>query len=929
MKRTSLWLIGLLSLLGSSPSVTEITVSFDQERHTISSKEDPQARMRFERLQLINPKTKQVPNDIRSKELAFSLTHPTRTEYETARGNKSLQESWQLAGPYNVGGRTRAIALDVLDNTENTILAGGVSGGLWKTTNGGSSWRRTSDPELRNSITTLVQDTRPGKENIWYYGSGELLGNSPRGGGAPYRGDGIFKSVDNGESWSQLAFTNDSDPSNFGSQFQYIWRLVADKTDGTNDVVLAAAYGGILRSSDGGATWSTVLGEELFGLPDDTDLNGILAPFYTDIVQTPEGDFYAYLSDQTGGSSMYAGGFYWSANGVDWRSLGTFGAQSLGRTVLDARNNQVYFFASINDAAYLYRYVKTGEDGGGNPTGTWTNLSNNLPDFDDFGELDIQTGYNMTIKIHPANPAIIFLGATNLYRSNDGFQSTGQTEWIGGYGKKSDGNLYPNHHPDQHDVIFSTVSTNKILSANDGGIHRSTNALAADVTWTSLNNGYVTSQFYTINVPKNEASNVITGGLQDNGSWINISDQENAVWFDIIGGDGGYTGSVPLGLYWYFSFQNSQIYRLTLNENLGLTSFARVDPTAGASGTEYLFINPYVLDPSNANIMYLAGGNAIWKNANLAQIPTGSQETTSVNWRKLSQTEFSLGTISALEITRNSAYLFYGTSDGELFRLNGPSDLDGGNQVNIWQSNLPEGAYVSSIASDPENADKLMLTFSNYGIPSIFYSVDAGSTFTDVSGNLEEFVDGTGNGPSVRWAEVVPLESGTRYFVGTSTGLYSTDLLNGSSTVWVKESPNLIGKSVVKMIDYRPLDGIMVVATHGNGVFRTKVAGFKSLQPYTGNVPDEFASSRSYPNPFSTKTQIEFDIPKTDYLKVDIYDSQGRFIKNLFLGPQYAGTSVVTWDGTNQFNKPMPNGLYIYRIYYDGQISGGKIMYAR
>jgi flagellar hook assembly protein FlgD len=94
-------------------------------------------------------------------------------------------------------------------------------------------------------------------------------------------------------------------------------------------------------------------------------------------------------------------------------------------------------------------------------------------------------------------------------------------------------------------------------------------------------------------------------------------------------------------------------------------------------------------------------------------------------------------------------------------------------------------------------------------------------------------------------------------------------------------------------------------------------------------VPDKFATSRSYPNPFSTTTQIEFDIPKTDYLKVDIYDVHGKYVRNLFLGPQFAGTSVVTWDGTNQFNRPMPNGMYIYRIYYDGLIKGGKILYAR
>lgn len=73
-------------------------------------------------------------------------------------------------GPENIGGRTRALAIDVSDNTSNTILAGGVSGGMWRSTNGGTSWTRvTTLPQLA-SVTTLAQDTRSGKTNIWYYG---------------------------------------------------------------------------------------------------------------------------------------------------------------------------------------------------------------------------------------------------------------------------------------------------------------------------------------------------------------------------------------------------------------------------------------------------------------------------------------------------------------------------------------------------------------------------------------------------------------------------------------------------------------------------------------------------------------------------------------------------------------------------------------
>lgn len=930
MRKTSYGLLLLLGCIGSKPSFEQMPVELIQEESAIGTKENPQARAAFEIAQIRNPTTQEIPPNIRQKELAFSAKHKSRAQLSAQRAEAAQLENWQLAGPFNVGGRTRALAIDVTN--ENVIIAGGVSGGIWKSVNGGSTWYRTSDPEFTNSVSTVVQDTRPGKEHIWYFGTGELVGNSARGGGAPYRGDGIFKSTDGGESWFPLSNTQEVSTSLFGSQFQYTWRIVTDPSDLNNDVVLVAAFGGILRSQDGGETWTSVLGEALFDLPEDVDLNEVEAPYFTDIVRAPNGHFYAYISRYSIQDSPYEdGGMYWSQDGIIWHNLTIPLSTTFTRAVMDATATKAYFFVSFNDQSYLYRYNFNGISGGGAPLGTWTTLSANLPQFDGLGNLDIQTGYNMMLKVHPTDPVIMYLGGTNLYRSTDAFTSPNNIQWIGGYSDEDNGSEYENHHPDQHDLVFYSSNPNRMLSANDGGVHRTNDGTAASVSWTSLNNGYVTSQFYTVAIPKEESSNVIIGGLQDNGSWMNISNQTNAVWYSIIGGDGAYTATVPKGLYWYFSFQNGQIYRLTLNDNLALTSFARVDPTGGGerTGGSYLFINPYVLDPQNPNVMYLAGGNAIWKNSNLAQIPTGSQETTLVNWKLLLQTAVTSGPITALEVSSNSEYLYYGTGVGELFRLHAPASHGAGEKVNIKQANLPEDAYVSAIASNPEDDDEVLVVFSNYGIPSLFHSNDAGDSFVDVSGNLEEFADGTGNGPSVRWAEIVPLENGTRYFVGTSVGLYSTDQLNGAATVWLKESADLIGKSVVKMMDYRPLDGTLVVATHGNGVFRTKLQGFKAIPPSTENAPEKFSASRAYPNPFQTRTQIEFDIPETNYLQVDIYDLNGRIIRNLFVGPQFAGTSVVTWDGTDQHGQTVKEGLYIYRINYDGKIGIGKIMYDR
>jgi len=108
------------------------------------------------------------------------------------------------------------------------------------------------------------------------------------------------------------------------------------------------------------------------------------------------------------------------------------------------------------------------------------------------------------------------------------------------------------------------------------------------------------------------------------------------------------------------------------------------------------------------------------------------------------------------------------------------------------------------------------VVFSNYGVVSLFYTTDGGTGWTDVAGNLEEFPDGSGNGPSCRWAVIIP---GQGVFVGTSTGLYSTALLDGSSTLWIQEGSTTIGNTVVDMVDVRLADGRIVAATHGRGVY--------------------------------------------------------------------------------------------------------------
>ena len=180
----------------------------------------------------------------------------------------------------------------------------------------------------------------------------------------------------------------------------------------------------------------------------------------------------------------------------------------------------------------------------------------------------------------------------------------------------------------------------------------------------------------------------------------------------------------------------------------------------------------------------------------------------------------SAGKISALatSTTNPTHRLYYGDSQGLVRKLdnansgnNSPTDITG--------SSFPAGAYVSNIAVNPEDGDEVMVTFSNYGVKSIFHTNDGGSTWSDISGNLEQNSDGSGNGPSARAALILKFKNTQMYFVGTSTGLYSTTSLNGASTTWVQESAESLGNVVVDGLVGRQSDGYIAVATHGAGVF--------------------------------------------------------------------------------------------------------------
>lgn len=873
------------------------------------SNEDPGARDHFDWLRFHDPATGVIPDGIREQELAFAAKLPKREEIAALSKSTGVAAlSWNSRGPYNVGGRTRAIAVDVTN--QNVLLAGGVSGGMWRSTNAGSTWSNTTTSQQLESVTCIVQDTRAGKTNIWYYGTGELLGNSPSATSAPYRGNGIYKSTDGGQSWSVLPATASNMPDSFASQFDYVFALAIDPSNTVQDELYAATIETISRSTDGGTSWTTVLG----GFSNTQSR-------YSDVAVTSTGVVYATMSDFTagGGSGATSRGIWRSPDGVTWTPItAPSWPTDFRRTVIGvapSNQNIVYFLAEtpgvgetttysgVAQGSSFWKYDYLSGDGSG-AGGAWINRSLNLPNGapqfgQPVGDFVSQQSYDLVVKVKPDDTNAVFIGGTNLYRSTNGFATNGATTWIGGYAVVNNVSQYSNHHPDQHGLVFAPNNTSVLYSSHDGGISVTSNCLGSPVSWTSLDNGFQTTQFYSLAIDHGTpGSAAIIGGMQDNGTWGVGSTAASALWSEVFGGDGGFCHINDGQTIYIFSYVNGATYRRQLSSGAAV----RIDPTGGAG---YLFINPFAVDPNNNAILYFSGGTSLWRNGNLNLIPFDNSLTTtkSAGWTNLSAAAIPSGTISALAVSKNPAdRLYYGSSGGAVFRLdNASAATTSTTSMNVTDAGFPGGGYVSCIAVDPTNADNALVVFSNYNVASLFHTSNGGTSWTNVEGNLA----GT-NGPSARWASIVPYIGTTTYFLATSTGAYSCTALNGASTVWAQEGAATIGNAVVDMIDSRPSDGLVAAATHGRGVFSANLVS-TSVAPSA--VPSFDALYQNYPNPFNPSTTIRFRLASSGMVSLKVYALNGGEVATLARGDMSAGEHTVTWSADG-----LASGVYFYRL---------------
>ncbi len=589
--------------------------------------------------------------------------------------------NWTMIGPQPTGGgtpnatagRINAIAIDPRDN--NTVYIGAAEGGVWKTTDGGTTWTPLTDQQASLANGAIAID--PSNPDTIYVGTGE-----ENFAGDNYYGAGILKSTDAGATWRQILgpFLRDT-----------ISSLAVHPENGT--ILLCAAVSGIWRSADAGETWTLVIS----GGPG------------TSIAFDPAdgSSVYAAIGNPSGNARN---GVYHSKDaGLTWTKItGGFPVANVGRISLAiAPSETSTIYAQVQDASSsgfgnLLGIWKTTNAGA-----SWSALPIPLPSL--WGN---SQWYDIPIAVSPVDANVVYSGGLLIQRSLDGGQTWSQISQSGANGQIL--------HVDEHVFAF-TNDGSKVYIGNDGGAYSTVDIASSRVSWKSLNDTLAITQFYP-GMSIHPSNPLMTlAGAQDNGTQRFIG---SVSWDNVACGDGGYTNIDPsLPAIAYSACQYSMIEKtLTLNGTaLFMPGQYGIDQTDVVS-----FIAPFVLDPANPQTAYF-GTYRVWQSVDGAGF-----------WNPVSPdlTGGKRGTIRAIAVAPSDSNTVYaGTSNGRLVVTSNMQDGAGA----VWKdvsAALPISS-ITQIAVDPLDASIAYVTFSGFASAGhVFKTPDRGSTWFDISGNL-------------------------------------------------------------------------------------------------------------------------------------------------------------------------------------------------
>ncbi|NNJ53171.1 MAG: T9SS type A sorting domain-containing protein [Ignavibacteriaceae bacterium] len=816
-----------------------------------SSKTNEKVSGAFHALEFWNMVRAYPEEDIPADGFMSAFEQAELISFEKQQNTYSV-DPWYAIGPHNTGGRTNAITFN--PQNPNTIYVGSASGGLWRSYTGGvgvDAWHYVSTgfPVLGVSSITITSND----SSIIYIGTGEVYNYSGAGFGAAYRsmrgtyGMGILKSTDGGQTWSKsLDWAYNSGRG--------VWAVEINPLN--PNTVWAATTEGIYRSYDAGSTWqqvhNVIMGMSL-----------VINPVDTNIVISGHGNF----------ASTGFGIYRTTDGGTNWAHI-TSGLPTYyeGKILLDiykANPNIVYAsigngFSSANGASWLCKSTDAGLN--------WSIMSQ--VDYSKW-----QGWFSHDVSVDQSNPDNLIVIGIEVYKSTNGGSTVVQKSSgglilgrppIGGQEGPAD---YT--HSDAHVVAQHPTDMNTYYIGTDGGIFRT---IDFGETYQSHNGRLQTTQFYNGTSSSQTDSLKAMGGLQDNSTVIYDGD---LAWIRVIGGDGSWTSIDPSNdNIVYASWQNLNMRRST---NGGSNFSTITPPSAGITA----FIAPFRTYYNDASIIY-AGRDKIFKSTNSGNSWTATNNNTVLDGNPA----------LAMDISYQSEDIVYvatapfQTSRGNVFRT-----TNGGAEWTNITGNLPD-RFPSDMAVDPLNDNVVFITFYGFGSGHVFKSTNSGDNWTDVSDNL----------PDVPVPAVIVDPNNTDHvYIGTDIGVFvSTD--GGGN--W-QDFNNALPDGVQGMdLNICRVNNVLRVMTHGNGAYERKL--LSTIVSNSGSGPSvviNYQLGQNYPNPFNPSTTIEFKVQRAGLTTLKVYDVIGNQVATLVERDLPAGDFSIDFDASN-----LTSGTYLYRL---------------
>ncbi|MFT5763824.1 MAG: photosystem II stability/assembly factor-like uncharacterized protein, partial [Saprospiraceae bacterium] len=696
--------------------------------------------------------------DIKAYEAGLNDVLARKAQRNTSPG---FDEPWTNQGPGNIGGRVNTVAVHPSD--ENILYLGFATGGVFKTTDGGSNWSPIFDDQPFLAIGDIALD--PNDSETVYVGTGDVNIT-----GYPAIGNGVYKSTDGGLSWTHLGLTNQ----------RIVSKIIVNPND--SDIVYVSCMGlpfernndrGLYKSTDGGLNWEQVLFV--------SDQSGII-----DMVMNPANPQIIYAASwdrirNNEESVVYGpnakihkstdGGTTWSVltNGLP---LGEQGRIGLAMAETDPDILVCMYVATNQNLEGIYRT----EDGGD----LWTEIPSGFSNGLGSNVLGGFGWYFGQIRIHPTNDNWIYLlGVRAWLTTNNGIFWATAT---------NGSNLTP--HVDYHDLVFNF--NNDVIVGNDGGAYKKA---ANSLNYTDIESIPAT-QFYRVAYDPHHPEDYY-GGTQDNGSNKGNANNINA-WSTVLGGDGFQMRFHPTNPDIVFAeTQNGNIFR----SSTGLSGF--ISSTSGINPSDRKHWDmQYFISPHESDRLY-TGTYRVYK----------SQTSGAPFWEAISPDltdgiiyGSSFHTITTLtESALVEDLLYVGTTDGNVWRTE-----DGGTIWDSLHATLPN-RYITSIKVSPDLEDNVFVCVSGYRyneyIPRVYKSTDRGDNWTSIAGNLPDL--------AVNDIIILPGQNDQILFVATDAGIYATT--NGGLN-WELLGTNMPMVTTYDM-EWNEANNQLVAGTFGRSVY--------------------------------------------------------------------------------------------------------------